>query len=290
MERRALGKGLGALIPEKEPALQVAPLPEGGGVARVPISAIRPNPFQPRERFDNETMAELINSIREKGIIQPVLVRRKGDVYELIAGERRFRAAQELGMTEIPVIIRDAHDQDSLELSLIENIQRQDLNPIEEAHAFQYLIDKFALTQEAVSDVLGKARVSVTNTLRLLSLPLEVQEELQNGRISFAHGRALLELSDANMQRKLAQEAISKSLSVRELENIIKSRRPRRLRGTHAAAADTYVTVMQDQLQQCLGTKVRISKSRKRGHITIDFYSQADLERIVTRITGGKQG
>ena len=281
-ERRALGKGIGALIPEKEITTQE-------NIPQLKLEQIRPNPFQPREEFDAQGLEELMQSIREKGIIQPVLVRRRGDFYELIAGERRFRAAQMLKLGEIPVIIKDVEDEDSLELSLIENIQRQDLNPIEEARAYKYLIDKFNLTQERVSEVLGKARVSITNTLRLLNLPQEVQEEMRKGRISFAHGRALLELTDANQQRRLAQQIISNGLSVRELENLVKKHRPK-TSGPQVkrTSGEPYVAVLEEELQHILATKVRIIKRKKRGHITIEFYSQEDLERIVKRMRGGK--
>jgi ParB family chromosome partitioning protein len=217
-----------------------------------------------------------------------VLARRKGDYYELIAGERRFRAAKLLNLKEMPVLIREVDDRDSLELSLIENIQRQNLNPIEEAHAYQYLIDKFQLTQDSLSEVLGKARVSVTNTLRLLKLPKEIQEEIKKGRLSFAHGRALLEVEDINLQRRLALDAISRGLSVRELEALVKSRRGKisKQKMRPAAAHDAHASVMEHRLQQSLATKVRVTKRAKRGHITIEFYSAQDLERIVKKIEG----
>lgn len=282
MERRALGKGISALIPEKEISAQEK-------ILTLKIEQIKPNPFQPRENFDHQSLEELTQSIREKGIIQPILVRRRGDDYELIAGERRLRAAKLLNIKEIPVLIRDAEDKDSLELSLIENIQRQDLNPIEEARAYQYLIDKFQLTQEKLSEVLGKARTSVANILRLLKLPQEVQEEIRKGRISFAQGRALLEIEDQNQQRRLCQAVISKGLSVRELENLIKMHRPKiSKQKIHPGLREPYIAVLEEELQHILATKVRINKRKKRGHIAIEFYSQQDLERIVHRIRGGK--
>lgn len=285
MERRALGKGLGALIPDK--------VVEGDmhkeEIVYVQSGQIKPNPFQPREDFDQTSIEELSQSIKEKGVIQPLLVRRRGDNYELIAGERRFRAANILGLKEIPVIVRDVSDQDSLELALIENIQREGLNPIEEAHAYQHLMDKFKVTQEKISEVLGKARVTITNTLRLLKLPHEIQAEMKKGRISFAHGRALLEVEDANHQRKLVQDIISKGLSVRELENLIKSSRPKLIkRKIGQGQREPLVAILEEQLQHALATKVRISKRKKRGHINIEFYSQEDLERIVNVIKGGK--
>jgi len=281
MERKALGKGISALIPERETGLK-------NEIINVQTDQIKPNPFQPREDFNTQSIEDLAQSIKEKGVIQPLLVRRKGDYYELIAGERRLRAAHLLNIKEVPIIVKDAEDIDSLELALIENIQRQDLNPIEEAHAYQYLIDKFKVTQEKISEVLGKARVSITNTLRLLKLPQEIQAEIKKGRMSFAHGRALLEVEDINQQRRLAQEIISKGLSVRELENLIKRHRPRAIkRRIGQSTREPYVAVLEEELQQILATKVRITKRKKRGDIAIEFYSQEDLERIVNMFRGG---
>jgi len=283
MERKALGKGLGALIPETA----VDPRNE---IINVQTERIKPNPFQPREDFNDQAIADLSQSIKEKGVIQPLLVRRRGDYFELIAGERRLRAAKLLNINELPVIVKDVDDQDSLELALIENIQREELNPIEEAHAFKYLIDKFQVSQERISEVMGKARVTITNILRLLNLPREIQEEIKKGRISFAHGRALLELDDENQQRRLAQEVIAKGLSVRELENILKSSRPRGAkRRIMPGARDPHIAVLEEELQHALATKVRISKQKKRGHISIEFFSQEDLERIAAIIRGGRK-
>ena len=284
MERKALGKGLSALIPEREIGHK------NNEIINVQIGQIKPNPLQPREHFDTQSMEELAQSIREKGVIQPLLVRHKGEAFELIAGERRLRAAQILNFSEVPVIIKDVEDQDSLELALIENLQREGLNPIEEAHAYQYLIEKFKLTQDKISAVIGKARVSVTNTLRLLKLPYEIQEEIKKGRLSFAHGKTLLEIEDPNQQRRLAQETISKSLSVNELENLIKTHRlkiPKRRMGQ--AQREPYLVALEETLQHALATKVRISKRKKRGHILIEFYSQEDLDRIIGIIRGGKK-
>ena len=283
MERKALGKGISALIPERETE-------KGESIMLLALGQIRPSSLQPRKEFDQQSLEELAQSIKEKGVIQPVLVRRRGDSYELITGERRFRAANLLNLKEIPAIVKEAEDRDSLELSLIENIQRENLNPIEEARACQYLIDKFDLSQEEVSEILGKARVTITNTLRLLKLPLEIQEEIKKGRISFAHGRALLEIADPNQQRRLVQAVIANSLSVRELENLIKGQRSKisKRRIQPAPAREPYVAVIEEELQHLLATKVRISKRKKRGHILIEFYSQEDLERIVNRVKGEK--
>lgn len=279
MERKALGRGIGALIPERE-------IERKEEVIYVQTDKIKPNPFQPREDFDNEGIEELAQSIKEKGVIQPLLVRRKGDDFELIAGERRLRAAKLLNSNELPIIVKDVDDRDSLELALIENVQRQSLNPIEEAHAYQYLIEKFQVTQEKISSVLGKSRVTITNTLRLLKLPQEIKEEIKRGRISFAHGRALLEVEDDNFQRRLAQETITRDLSVRELENLIKAKRPRSARRRAMPAKDLHIAVLEEELQHLLASKVKIIKGKKRGHIVIEFYSQEDLQRIVNKMKG----
>jgi ParB family chromosome partitioning protein len=280
MERRALGKGIGALIPERV-------VESKNEIINVQSDQIKANPFQPREEFDQTNIEELAQSIKEKGVIQPLLVRRKGDSYELIAGERRLRACKLLNIKEIPIIVKDVEDRDSLELALIENIQREGLNPIEEAHAYQHLINKFQVTQEKISAALGKSREAISNTLRLLKLPHEIQQEIKRGRLSFAHGRALLEIDDANQQRHLSQEVIAKGLSVRELENLLKMQRPKtEKRRIAKLARDPYVTVLQDQLQQILATRVRITKRAKRGHILIEFYSPEELERIANILRG----
>jgi ParB family chromosome partitioning protein len=278
MEKKVLGRGIGALIPSGSLEQNEK------NITFVRLENIKPNPYQPREDFDSQSLEELTQSIKEKGVIQPVLVRRRGDFYELIAGERRFRAANLLNIKEIPAIIKDVGDGESLELSLIENIQRQALNPIEEARAFQYLIDKFEVTQEQISEVIGKSRVSVANTLRLLKLPKEVQDEIRRGKISFSHGRALLEIEDVNLLRRFANEIISGDLSVRELESLIKTRRPKRMKykiSKETTGRDAYLVLREEELQQMLGTKVKIRRSRKRGSIQIDFYSGEDLDRIL---------
>lgn len=275
MEKKSLGRGISALIPPVK-------IDKYDKTAYLKLEEIKPNPYQPRKDFDAQSLEELTQSIKEKGVIQPVLVRRKGEGYELIAGERRWRAAKLLNIKEIPVIVKEVGEEESLELSLIENIQREDLNPIEEAHAFQYLIDKFGITQEQIAQVIGKSRASITNTLRLLNLPQEIQEEIKKGRISFAHGRLLLEISDHNQQRLLVHKIISNSLSVRELENLVKRSQPKKINLKAAKKPmDPYLKVMEEELQQLLGTKIKINKNRKRGFIQIEFYSKEDLERIL---------
>ncbi len=287
MERRALGKGIGALISER-PQTETE---KHEKVLYAKIDQVRPSPFQPREDFNQQELEDLTQSIKEKGIIQPVLVRRKGDYFELIAGERRFRAAKALNLQEIPVIVKDVDDKDSLEIALIENIQRQNLNCIEEARAYQFLIEKFSLTQERLAEVLGKARVTVTNILRLLKLPKEIQDEIKKGRITFAHGRALLEVEDLNLQRKLVQNIIARGLSVQDIENLIKSHRPRVSKKKHAGQSenDVHLAVVEEDLRHLLATKVRISKKQKRGTIHIEFYSKEDFDRIINILKGARR-
>jgi len=286
MERKALGKGIGALISER-PYNETEKQEK---VLYVKIDLVRPSPFQPREDFNPQDLEDLTQSIREKGIIQPVLVRRRGDLFELIAGERRYRAAKSLNLKEIPVIVKNVEDRDSLEIALIENIQRQNLNCIEEARAYQFLIEKYSVTQEKLAEVMGKARVTVTNILRLLKLPQEIQDEIKKGRISFAHGRALLEVQDPNLQRRLMQNIITHGLSVPELENLIKTHRPRiaKKRSGQQPNTDVRFAAIEEQLQHILATKVRINKKQKRGQITIEFYSQEDLDRILNILKGAK--
>lgn len=294
MEKKALGKGIGALIPPapvvpsgSDTAVAQPAAVAGNNISYLSLSSIKPNPLQPRNEFDTQSLEELTKSIKEKGILQPILVRKQGDGYELIAGERRYRAANLLNLKEIPAIVRNVDDRDSLELALIENIQRDNLNVIEEARAYQYLVDKFSMTQEELSDVLGKARATVANILRLLKLPKEVQEEIKKGRISYAHGRALLEVQDVNQQRKLLQDIISKGLSVRELETLLKTGRTavstvrKRLK---QGTADTAASVLEEELQHILATKVRIVKKKKRGSIIIEFYSSEDMKRLSDKI------
>lgn len=275
MERRSLGRGLEALIPPGKAEKYEK-------TVYLKLDEISPNPYQPRKEFDAQGLEELTQSIKAKGLIQPIIVRRKGETYELIAGERRLRAAKLLNIKEIPAIIKDVDGAGSLELSLIENIQREDLNPIEQAHAFQYLVTKFQVTQEQIAEVIGKSRATVTNTLRLLKLPQEIQEEIEQGKISFAHGKLLLELTDSNQQRLLAHRIIANTLSVRDLENIVKRLQSRKLKPTTAKKhIDPRLMVIEEELQQLLGTRVKIHKARKRGCIRIEFYSQEDLDRIL---------
>jgi len=273
--RQALGKGLGALIPEK------GILEEEGKKAlqQCGIEEVQPNPFQPRKTFSDEQLQELVDSIREKGILQPLLVRRKSDGYELIAGERRWRAAQRAGLREIPILVRDVSDSEMLEISLIENIQRENLNPIEEAEAYKRLMEQFHLTQEEISKKVGKDRTTIANTVRLLRLPPEIKLSLAEGKITMGHARAFLSLDGVDKQKLLWKRLLSGGLSVRQVENLVKRLRTRSSPPPRRSHPEWSALI--DELQRALGTKVRIVGKRKRGKIEIDFFSPDELDRII---------
>jgi len=270
-----LGKGLGALIPEK-----LVPELEGKRAFQVcGIEEIQPNPFQPRKGFRDEQLQELVDSIREKGILQPLVVRRKPEGFELIAGERRWRAAQKAGLKEVPILVKDVSESEMLELSLIENIQREDLNPIEEAEAFKKLMDQFDLTQEEISKRVGKDRATIANTIRLLKLPQEIKQSLAEGKITMGHARAFLGLDGLEKQRLLLRRLLSGGLSVRQTENLVKKLRKRN--PSIPRKSNPEWSLLVEELQRVLGTKVKITGKRKRGKIEIEFYSPDELDRIV---------
>ena len=278
MQKRALGKGLSALIPEQ-------PGEKGERVAYVSVEQIRQNPFQPRENFNQKRLEELISSIKEKGVLQPILVRGKEGSYELIAGERRLRAAKALGMGEVPVIVKDVSDVDLLEVSLIENIQREELNPIEEARAFQRLIDEFGFSQEEVAKAVGKERSTISNTIRLLGLPKRVREMVVQGELAMGHARALLALAGEHTILKIANRILQRGLSVREAENIVAAKKlPISKTAKAVKMRDHKVMFFEEELQRALGTKVKIQHGKKRGKSEIDYYSLEDLERIYALI------
>ena len=276
-KKRALGKGLTALIPDD------VPKEERANILYVETTRVQPSRYQPREEFDGERLKELVASIKEQGVLQPILVRKSESGYELIAGERRLRAAKSLGMETIPAIVRSVSEQDVLVMSIIENVQREALNPIEEAHSFQRLMDEFSFTQDRIAQAVGKDRTSITNTLRLLKLPLEIQEAVSKGRISMGHARGLLGLESIEQQLQMFRDLISKSLSVRELESLVKIATPKEKLKKKGAPSkkDPYVAALEEELQHFLGTKVRIKHSKKRGKIMIDYYSLEDLDRIL---------
>jgi ParB family chromosome partitioning protein len=270
-----LGKGLGALIPD-----QLPPELEGKKAFSIcGIEEIKPNPFQPRKAFIDEHIQELAGSIREKGILQPLIVRRKGSGYELIAGERRWRAAQKAGIKEVPIIIKDVSESELLELSLIENIQRENLNPVEEAEAFKKLMDQFHLTQEEISKQVGKDRTTVTNAIRLLKLPQDIRQSLIDGSISMGHARAFLSLDSPEKQRLALKRVLSGALSVRQAENLVK-RMGRRSSPSSSKKIQEWNPLI-EELQRALGTKVNIIAKGKQGKIEIEFYSRDELDRII---------
>ncbi|MDP8259816.1 MAG: ParB/RepB/Spo0J family partition protein [Candidatus Gygaella obscura] len=279
MERKVLGKGINALIPgsiKKEDA----------GAVNIAVKSIRPNTNQPRSDFDEHRLDELVASIKEKGFIQPVVVRKSADGFELIAGERRLRAAKKLSLETIPAVVKDISDRASLELALIENIQRDDLSPLEEANAYRILVDKFQLKQEEISKTVGKSRPYISNMLRLLKLPKEVKQAIGKGQITYGHGKALLEIENIDEQIKLLKQIIAMSLSVRELEGIVyQKRKPKQTDIKRKNIQNPEIILVQEKLQRYLGTKVRISSGRKRGEIKIEYYSLNDLQRVVNLIS-----
>jgi ParB family transcriptional regulator, chromosome partitioning protein len=284
MESKVLGKGLSALIPDRT---LDAPKSDGKteGVLFLKTSQVKYNSNQPRTNYDDAKLEELKLSIREKGVLQPILVRKQGLQYEVIAGERRLRAAQALNLSEIPVIVKDVNDQEALVIALIENIQREELNPIEEAQAFRKLIEEFHYTQDQVAQAVGKDRSTISNLLRVLKLSQEIQKSIYNGQISMGHARALLSIESLVDQKKLFDQTIKKSFSVRELENMVKSINQTGARQGKAKGAVNYeLLALEEDLQRALGTKVRLVAQKKRGKIIIEYYSLSDLDRIITQI------
>ncbi|MBU1932524.1 MAG: ParB/RepB/Spo0J family partition protein [Candidatus Omnitrophica bacterium] len=277
MEKRVLGRGLSALIPEK---IQDTADKQQAGVINIPIDKIKANKFQPRKDFDKDTLKDLTSSIKEKGLIQPVLVRYKDNEYELITGERRFRAAKMLNFKEIPAIVKNVSDLDSLELSIIENVQREDLNPIDQAKAYKQLIEEFNMTQENIAEAIGKDRATIANILRLLKLSEKIQEYVSRGTISMGHARAILGLSSDREQSRLCTKVIKNDLSVRDTERYAKKMQS----GTKKTISnkDPNLIDAEELLKEALGTKVKIIKSKKGGKIEIEFYSDNDLERVIT--------
>ncbi|NIR44533.1 MAG: ParB/RepB/Spo0J family partition protein [Gemmatimonadetes bacterium] len=286
-QQKRLGKGLSALLGDY--------LPEEGAAAeteRLPVAELRPNPFQPRQAMDREGLEELVASIKENGLLQPLVVRQAdGGGWEVVAGERRFRAVQELGWSHVPVVRRDVDDRTMLVLALIENLQREDLSPLDEAHAYRRLVDEFGLTQTQVAERVGRDRSTVANTIRLLGLPEPVRELLADGRISAGHARALLGLEDEKRVMQLAKSAAEKGLSVRQVEDRVRQGRtpkksqPKKKKTERRSAA--FVTRAEQALSRSLGTGVRIRlDSAERGRIEIPFRDTDDFERIVEAIVG----
>lgn len=277
-----LGKGLGALIPDEiQDEVKTDIKDKASSSTLIPLNKIINNSDQPRKFFDSDNIAELAESIKNHGIIQPLILKKHQKKYIIIAGERRWRAAKMLSLKEVPAIVMDLSDKEVLEISLIENIQRQDLNPIEEALAYRKLIDEFNLTQQELSQRIGKSRVAITNTMRLINLDERVQQYLIESVISEGHGRALLAVEDKDLQYKLAQKIIDEKLSVRELEKLIKSVFKEKEENKEEVKFNPYVKDVEDKLQDYFGTKVNINSKNKKGKIEIEYYSDDDLNRIL---------
>ncbi len=285
--RSGLGKGLGALIPSEAPSVDDD---AASGLLEVPITSIVANRFQPRTHFDEEALTSLTASIRELGVLQPVLVRAAGDgTYELIAGERRWRAAKRAGLSMIPVVVREATDTNALEQALVENLHREDLNPLEEAAAYQQLLDDFALTHEQVARRVGKSRAAVSNTLRLFQLPPAVQRLVHDGQLSAGHARALLGSPDRTFQEALARKAVSAGFSVRQVEDAVRRRTDTDETPTPEPPTPLRapgLLELEELLSERLSTRVNVTMGAKRGKVVIDFASLEDLERIYRAMTG----
>ncbi len=277
--RRGLGRGLDALIPATQ---------KSAATTEVPVAAISSNPRQPRQHFDPEHLQELADSIKAHGVLQPLVVARTADSgkFTLIAGERRLEAAKLAGLTSVPAVVREATDQQMLELALVENIQREDLGPLESAQAFKYLIENFNLSHEDIASRLGKSRVTITNTLRLLRLPAKTQEALASGQITEAHARALLSLTSAQSINNALGTVISKGLNVRQTEELVRQLSGHKPEARAKPAKPADVRSLENRLQDSLGTKVTLNKSRRGGTIVLHFYSDEELTSITERLLG----
>ncbi len=275
-KRKALGKGLSALIPDADNTDSA-----DAQFFQCPIESIQPNPHQPRQAFHEADLEEMADSIREKGILTPILVCKAESGYQLIAGERRWRAAQKAGLDRVPVVVRDVTAQESMELALIENIHRKDLNAIEEALAYKRLLEDTGVTQEALSKRLGKERSTITNMLRLLTLPKYAQKDVIDGLLSMGHARVLAGLKNINDIRRLRDAAVNKELSVRQLESLARKKGGTGHPAKKDKETDSYLLSLMDKLKRSLGTKVDINRRGKKGNITIHFYSDDELERLL---------
>lgn len=294
-KRGGLGKGIGALIPSgekdavdvffsSEQKTTLLPVP-GAAFASIPVEQIQPNPQQPRDVFEPEAFQELVHSVKEFGVLQPIVVRPAGDGFQLIMGERRWRASKEAGLAEIPAIIRETSDENLLRDALLENLHRSDLNPLEEAAAYKQLLEDFGITQEQLADKLGRSRPQITNTLRLMKLPVMVQDKLVSGVLSSGHARALLSIENESQVIELANKVIKQGLSVRALEELIsvtKGKKPK-AKITPGSTGGA-LTELEERLAERLNTSVSIKLGKKRGQLVIDFANFADLKRLIDEI------
>jgi len=273
MAKRALGKGLDALISNEKT--------EDSGIKELKINEIEPNINQPRKRFDDEKLQQLAESIKQHGIVQPIIVSNEDNTYRIVAGERRWRAARLAGITTVPVIIKNVSKREEMELALIENLQREDLNPIEEAEAYEKLIREHGITQEELSGIIGKSRPAIANSLRLLSLDEKVKGYLINEEISSGHARALLAIEDKELQKKAADEVISMKLSVRETEKLVKKYLDSKKQKVRSKSKSAEHIEIEERLKEIFGTKVKLVTNNKKGKIMIEYYSNDELERIM---------
>ena len=288
MAARGLGKGLDSLIPNtigesKGKADKGTGTENKNPETMVKLTAVEPNRDQPRKNFDPEKLQELSDSIRQYGVLQPLLVQKEKDYYKIIAGERRWRAARLAGLTEIPIIVKEFTPQDSMAVSLIENLQRQNLNPMEESMAYQKLLTEFSMTQEQVAEKLGKSRSAVANSLRLQNLPPAVQKSISEGMISMGHAKVLLGIEDPAEQSRMAVRIVGEKLSVRDLEQILSEKKTTKKKksGQKESQKDLATRMAEDRMKELLGTKVNIKKGSKKGKIEIEYHSDEELERIL---------
>ncbi len=287
VKKRGLGKGLSALIPD-EPLIDITDAEASEEkIKLIDISQIEPNREQPRRDFDEEALNELVQSIEKHGILQPIIVRKQNTGYEIVAGERRWRAAQKAGLKEVPALIKELSQIEVSQIALIENLQREDLNPIEEALAYKNLTEKYNLTQEEISQSVGKSRPYISNIMRLLNLEDEIIELISNGTISSGHGRALLAIEDKEARKKICQSIVDNNLSVRETEKLVKEclenkdKRKTSEKNKNASKKDPFILGIEESLRKYFGTKVVVTKGNKKSKIEIEYYSDDDLERIL---------
>lgn len=288
-KRPALGRGLSALIPTAAPAPPPAAQPpqarEPARPSELDIDLLAPNPRQPRDHIEETHLEELAQSIRSHGVIQPIVVRRAGARYEIVAGERRWRAAQRAGLLKVPVVVREIPDDKILEVALIENIQREDLNPIEEAQAYRRLTEELLLSQEQVAAAVGKDRATVANYIRLLRLPVEIRNDLAAGSLAMGHARALLALADEAAQRRIARDVVARQLSVRETEGLVKRESTPRV-APPPRRADPNTRAAEEQLKLALGTRVNIIRKGRGGRIEVHFANEDELQRLYEQLGG----
>lgn len=278
--KKGLGKGLGALLTSEEDVTT--------GVTEMRINDIEPNMGQPRKKFDDEKLMQLSESIKQHGVVQPIIVRKENNGYKIIAGERRWRAARLAGLTVVPVVIKDISDKQVMEIALIENLQREDLNPIEEAEAYEKLISEYKMTQEEISNTVGKSRSAVANSLRLLNLNEKIREYLIEGALSSGHARALLSIEDNSVQISVAEEIIKRELNVRDTEKMVKQILSRKPAKKEKKMSEEYRD-LEENFKEIFGTKVKLLAGNKKGKILIEYYSNEELERIVDIINSIKK-